>query len=209
MLNKMKPHLSLFAFSSIILFFLMGATAVPGFAQPEDETEGRIRFDRNHSTLGFAVPIAGGISRVTGKFTDFSVDLIWDDLDPSKSSVSLEIQVASLATGLDGRNRDVLSDRVLNVEAYPTIIFHSSDIRRNGTDYVAIGDFTLHGVTKEIYLPIRVVTVADEEDPDDLWRAFHIGYELDRRDYGIDWKHRSVDFFFGYDIKINIMLLER
>lgn len=182
---------------------------VPISAQESDIQDETIRIDRNHSTLGFTIPIVAGISRVTGKFTDFQVELVWNSEDPSKSSVSLEIQVASINTGLEGRDGDILGDRILDAENFPTITFQSSDIRRNGADFIAIGDLTLHGVTKEIYLPIRVVTFVDENNPDDPWQAYHIDYTLDRRDYGINWIRGSLDFFVGYDIDIEIALLER
>ena len=189
------------------LLFLAALTTVAAYAQAENPDA--IRIDRNHSTLGFAVPVAGGISKVTGKFSEFTVDLVWNDEDPSQSSVSVEIQVASIKTGYDGRDNDVTGEGILDAANYPTITFVSNDIRPNGTGFIAVGDFTMHGVTKEIYLPVEVVTIPDEEDPDDPWRAWHVNYELDRSEYGITWKHSSVDFFFGFDIDVDIMLLER
>jgi len=182
---------------------------VPGLAQESDNQDEAIRIDTNHSTLGFTIPIVAGISRVTAKFTDFNVELVWDDEYPSKSSVSVEIQVASISTGLSGRDGDIQSDKILDEASFPTITFESTDIRKNGSDFIAIGDFTLHGVTKEIYLPVRVVTFVDEDNPDDPWRAYHIGYELDRRDYGIKWVRGSLAFFVGYDMDVDITLLER
>ena len=68
--------------SAILVLFVLASDT-----QAQDSPEGAIRIDRNHSTLGFAVPVAGGISKVTGKFTDFAVDLVWDDENPSASSV--------------------------------------------------------------------------------------------------------------------------
>jgi polyisoprenoid-binding protein YceI len=192
------------------LMFALGCMLVfPATAQSGEPVSETIRFDRNHSTLGFIVPIAAGISKVTGKFTDFNVDLIWDDADPSKSSVSVEIQIASVSTGLSRRDDDIRGESLLNAAVYPAITFKSTDIRRNGTEYVAIGDLTMHGVTKEIYLPVRIVTLVDENDPEDVWRSFHIAYELDRRDYGIDWKHNVSEMFVGYNITVDINLLER
>jgi len=191
-------------YTLLILFFV-----APVFAQESDTQNEEIRIDRNHSTVGFTIPIVSGISMVTGKFTDFSVDLVWDDEDPSKSSVFLEIQVASITTGLSGRDGDITGEGILDETGFPTITFQSTDIRRNGTDFIAIGDFTLHGVTKEIFLPVRVRTFIDEDNPDDPWRAYHISYQLDRRDYGINWVRGSLDFFVGYDIDIDIALLER
>jgi polyisoprenoid-binding protein YceI len=37
--------------------------------------------DTNHSTIGFTVSIMGGLSKVNGKFTDFTVNLTHDEKD--------------------------------------------------------------------------------------------------------------------------------
>ncbi len=42
--------------------------------------------DTNHSTVGFTVSIMGGLSKVNGKFTDFTVNITNDESDITKSS---------------------------------------------------------------------------------------------------------------------------
>src|SRR4051812_13359790 len=37
------------------------------------------KIDKNHSTVGFSIMIMNGLSRVTGKFTDFDIKLQIDD----------------------------------------------------------------------------------------------------------------------------------
>ena len=114
--KRMKSSL----YTLLILFFV-----APVFAQDSDTPNEEIRIDRNHSTLGFTIPIVSGISMVTGKFTDFSVDLVWDDEDPSKSSVFLEIQVASVTTRLSGRDGDITGERILDETGFPTMPLNS------------------------------------------------------------------------------------
>lgn len=184
--------------------------SLPAFAQETDEApeRHRIRIDRNHSTLGFNVPIVHGLSRVTGKFTDFSVELFWDENDLEHSSVHLEIDVASVDTGIDRRNGHLRSEDFFDVETYPTITFVSSEIMKNGADFLVKGTLTMHGVSNEIYLPLS--TKSFEDGPgNSAWTSFSVHYTLDRTHYGMDWKQSAVSFFIGNDIEMDIVLLTR
>ena len=50
-----------------------------------------MKVDHNHSTIGFAIPILGGLSKVTGKFTDFDAEVVYDESDITKSSINATI----------------------------------------------------------------------------------------------------------------------
>ena len=65
--------------------------------------------DTNHSTIGFSVSIMDGLSRVNGKFTDFTVTLTNDEKDITKSSVYVVIKAASINTGIPARDNDLRS----------------------------------------------------------------------------------------------------
>ena len=58
----------------------------------------------NHSTDGFSVPIAGGITRVSGKFMDFQITISYDRDNIPQSSVTVVIQATSINTGIAGRD---------------------------------------------------------------------------------------------------------
>jgi len=182
--------------------------AAPVFAQDGGEERRPTRIDRNHSTLGFRIPIVYGLGTVTGKFTDWSVELYWDADDLENSSVNVEIQGASVDTGIENRDSDIRSDNMLNVEAYPTITFESSSIVGGPAEFDVMGTFTMLGVSKEVTLNLAVNTY---EDPADgyVWTAFRVYHKLDRTDYGMTWKHGSVDFFVGDEIETDIILITR
>ena len=64
-----------------------------------------MKVDHNHSTIGFAIPILGGISKVTGRFPDFDLGVVYDEVDITKSSVNTTIRVASIDTGIADRDK--------------------------------------------------------------------------------------------------------
>src|SRR5437016_13191075 len=75
--------------------------------------------DTNHSTIGFSVSIMNGLSKVNGKFTDFTVTLSNDEKDITKSSVSVVIKAASINTGIAARDNHLRSADFFDVGKYP------------------------------------------------------------------------------------------
>jgi polyisoprenoid-binding protein YceI len=72
--------------------------------------------DNNHSTIGFSVSIRSGMSKVTGKFTDFAITLNNDEKDITKSSVTAVIKTASINTGIEARDKDLRSAAFFDAE---------------------------------------------------------------------------------------------
>ena len=167
------------------------------------------RFDTNHSTIGFRIPIAGGMSEVEGKFTDFKIDVIYDDQNVGNSSVTATIQTASINTGIADRDKHLRSADFFDVEKYPELKFVSSRIEKTADGFLAHGTFTMHGVTKEIALPFRQTGFQKIADKNAIVLGFAAKTRLDRRDYGITWKHSVDPLFVGNDIDVDIHLITK
>jgi len=165
--------------------------------------------DANHSTVGFSVSIMDGLSRVSGKFTDFTVTLMSDEKDITKSSVNVVIKAASINTGIPARDTDLRSAAFFEVEKYPEITFQSKRIEKKGKQLFAVGTFTMHGVSKEITLPFQITGV--NKDP--ISKKMNLGYSarivLNRRDFGINWTHPKVPNFLSDNVEIEINLITR
>jgi len=165
--------------------------------------------DTNHSTIGFSVSIMNGLSRVNGKFTDFTVTLTNDEKDITKSSVNVVIKAASINTGIPARDTHLRSADFFEVDKYPEITFQSKRIEKKGKQLFALGTFTMHGVSKEITLPFQITGV--NKDP--ASKKMNLGYSarivLNRRDFGINWTHPKVPNFVGDNVEIEINLITR
>jgi len=131
---------------AVLLFSTISAAQV--------NTARQYPIDTNHSTVGFSVSIMDGLSRVNGKFTDFTVTLTNDEKDITKSSVNVVIKAASINTGIPARDTHLRSADFFDAEKYPEITFQSKRIEKKGKQLFALGTFTMHGVTKEITLPL-------------------------------------------------------
>src|SRR5918998_1761997 len=141
--------------------------------------------DTAHSNVGFSIPILGGLSHVRGKFTDFTVTIVHDDADVTKSSVNAVIKTTSIDTGIERRDAHLRNADFFDVEKFPEITFQSSRIEKRGKNFIAHGTFTMHGVSKEIALPFTINGMRKDEKTGKTTLGVTARATLNRRDYGI------------------------
>jgi polyisoprenoid-binding protein YceI len=147
--------------------------------------------DKNHSEATFQVRHL--VSRVSGKFNDFTGSISVDQASPAASAVEFTIKTASIDTGVADRDKDLRSANFFEVEKYPEISFKSTSIKPSSRKdvYDVTGTFTMHGVTKTITLPVEFLGFI--KDPRGNQRAgFTARATLNRKDYGITW-NRALD----------------
>jgi polyisoprenoid-binding protein YceI len=120
-----------------------------------------------------------------GLFQDFSGTLIYSSEDPSKCRIDVTVQSASLDTRVANRDKVLRSDDFFDVEQFPTLSFRSTSVTAAGTGaYTVEGDLTIHGVTKHITAPIKVIGVRVMPGIGDF-AGFETTFLIDRRDYGV------------------------
>lgn len=136
-----------------------------------------------HSPIEFSIAWMG-LSRVRGAFADFAGAIALDRADLTRSSVTLVIRTKSLTTFNERRDRDLKSADWFDVEKFPTAVFSSREIVKQGDAYLMRGSLTLHGVTKDIEIPFTFNGRLKDSGGDD--RAGFEGHTtLNRKDYGI------------------------
>jgi polyisoprenoid-binding protein YceI len=109
-------------------------------------------YNAPHSRIGFIVSHFG-LCFVHGHFREADVRLDINEDDPSESSIEVTIDASSLTTDLQRRDDAVKGEHYLETDLYPTISFKSRRVEPRGESrYALIGDFNLHGVTKELVL---------------------------------------------------------
>jgi polyisoprenoid-binding protein YceI len=188
-------------FRSILVSTVFLAT-LPLFAATETFT-----VDKVHSGAEFKVRHM--VSNVGGKFTDFAGTVNVDRANPANSTVEFTIQANSVDTATPDRDKHLRSGDFFDVEKFPTITFKSVKVVPTKTKdtYDVTGDFTMHGVTKRITLP--VVFLGFIKDP---WGNERAGFEMNttvnRKDYGINW-NKALDqggYLLDDDVKIAVNL---
>lgn len=158
------------------------------------------QIDPNHSSAQFSVRHLG-VSTVRGAFMKVSGSAKHDPADPTKDSLDATIDAGSVDTRVEMRDKDLRSPNFLDVEKYPTITFHSKQVKPAGSGKLQIvGDLTIHGVTKEVTLDVDGPS-AQIKDP---WGNQRIGAsastKVNRHDFGVNGAPGVV----GDDITITI-----
>ncbi len=175
-------------------------TASAAVAAPET-----YQFDKNHTLVGFR--IRHFVTKVEGRFREFEGTVTLDRQAPAVSRVEVTIQAASIDTGAENRDKHLKSADFFDVEKYPTITFKSTKVAAKGGEVFDVtGDFTMHGVTKTITVPVHHLGFMKAGKQDKA--GFEVNFTLNRKEYGITW-NRAVDaggFMLADDVEINIQV---
>ncbi|NIS38429.1 polyisoprenoid-binding protein [Candidatus Saccharibacteria bacterium] len=160
--------------------------------------------DKVHSNIGFSVTHMV-ISDVEGNFKDYTASLKLDEQDITNSSVETEINASSIFTDNEKRDNHLRSNDFLNVSTHPNIVFKSNRIEKSNDGYVAHGDLTIRGVTKEVALPFTL-----KGPITDPYGNKRIGVKanlmINRFDYNVKWD-KTLDtggLVVGEDVNILI-----
>jgi polyisoprenoid-binding protein YceI len=141
--------------------------------------------DAAHSEVHFNVKHMV-IAKVRGRFARWNAKLQLDTANLPASSVEVEIEAASIDTGVGDRDAHLRSPDFLDVQKYPELTFRSKRIEKAGDGYRVVGDLSLHGVTREVVLDAEFSGTG--KDP---WGNVRAGFSakaaLDRRDFGLTW----------------------
>lgn len=142
--------------------------------------------DAAHSGINFSVRHMV-FAKVRGRFASFKGAIQLDETHPEQSGVQVEIDTASIDTGVADRDKHLRSADFLDVESYPKLVFKSTEVKKvQGDHYTLHGELTLHGVSKEVVLEMHYAGQA--QDPWGNQRAaFTASTSLDRRDFGLKW----------------------
>jgi polyisoprenoid-binding protein YceI len=167
--------------SRLVLSFVTSlALAATAVAQA-----GNWKIDPMHTSAQFSVRHLG-VSTVRGAFTKVSGSATFDPADPSKTMLDATIEATSVDTRVEMRDNDLRSPNFLEVQKYPTIIFHAKHTQAGSGKLQITGDLTIHGVTREVALDVDGPS-AQIKDP---WGNQRIGAsattKINRKDFGVN-----------------------
>ena len=139
--------------------------------------------DITHSNFGFKV-LHKGVSSTVGEFREFDIDMTSNGSGFLNAQIELSIDAASINTANDSRDNHLRSADFFETEKYPKITFKSKNIKANGENaYIVTGDFTMHGITKEIDVQMKHNgTVQSRESQ---LAGFYFTTTVNRMDFGV------------------------
>jgi polyisoprenoid-binding protein YceI len=164
------------------------------------------KIDSSHAEATFQVRHL--VNKVSGKFADVSGVINIDKANPAASSVDFTIKTATINTGVPQRDADLRSANFFDTDKYPEITFKSTKIAPTAKKdvYDVTGDFTMHGVTKQITVPVQVLGWQTTKQGEHV--GFSLSTTINRKDYGINW-NRTLDqggMLLGDDVDVNVSI---
>lgn len=162
--------------------------------------------DPKHSDAQFAVTHLM-ISTVRGEFHGINGTVVYNDADPSKSSVEATIDATTVDTREPDRDKHLKSADFFDVADHPTMTFKSTKVESDGSGKLKVtGELTIRGVTKTAVLEISVPKPAIK-DPWGMQRTGISGTtKINRQDFGVAWNKKldSGGVVVGDDVNITL-----
>jgi polyisoprenoid-binding protein YceI len=164
------------------------------------------KIDKSHSEAIFQVRHL--LTKVRGRFTDFEGAIEFNEADAAQSSVHFTVNAKSIDTAEPDRDTHLRSADFFDIDKFPQISFVSTRISKRGSEtYDVTGNLTMHGVTKEIVLPVAHLGKA--KDP---WGNERLGFEaettLNRKEFGLNWNAalETGGFLVGDEVKVSLQI---
>ena len=175
-----------------------------GFSDAGAVTE-RCNADPDHSIVGFSVAHMV-VSKTNGRFTDFNGFIEMDPEAKTAKAIEGVIQTASVNTNQAKRDTHLKSPDFFNVEKFPTMTWKMKSYEKQGDKYVAKGDLTLLGVTKEVVLTGTFNGIVPKDFAGNSRAGFTAHGKLNRKDFGMNWSKALDDggLVVGDDVDINL-----
>ena len=153
------------AFAALALFALAGARTIPWSV------------DRDASRIELSVEAFG--SSYSGRFADWSGDIVFDPIDPARTRAAIVVRSRSLAMSPALISRRATGPAFLDAARHPVIRFDLRSLESAGGDrYTARAMVTIRGVTRPATFPVDLRVTGD--------RAHLTGaFVLNRADFGI------------------------
>jgi len=163
--------------------------------------------DPVHSSVKFSVTHLV-ISEVEGQFKKFDGAVTTKTPDFSNSEVNFTVDVNSIDTDNENRDKHLKSPDFFDAEKYPSMTFKSTSLKKlSGNKYQLNGNLTLHGVTKPVKFDVTYGGTA-KDGYGNTKAGFKASTVINRFDYGLKWNNltEAGGATVGKDVTIDLRL---
>ncbi len=173
---------------------------VSGFALADQET---YKIDDSHSFVNWSVRHV--VSKTSGTFSDVKGNILIDRKNLANSSIEAKINLLSVNSSHAKRDTHIQKDEYLDVGHFAEAKFVSNKISASSdTEGTLTGKLTLHGVTREISFPFKVLGFG--ADP---FGGYRMGLEgrtsIKASDYGFAWPLKP-NAPVGDDVELTLLI---
>lgn len=161
------------------------------------------RIDDSHSFANWTIRHVA--SKTSGTFSDIKGKILIDRSNLANSSVEAKINVLSVNSSHVKRDEHIKKEDYLDAAKFSEMTFVSNKVEAsNNSEGILTGTFTLHGVTKQISFPFKVLGFGS-----DPWGGYRMGLEahttLKASDFGFTWPLKP-NPSVGDDIEVTLLI---
>lgn len=170
-------------------YSVIGLLLLPLFAPQAAVAADMYTVDPTHTSVVFSVAHSG-FSYTYGMFREASGSYAIDKQNPANSRFRFTINTNSLDTNNAKRDEHLRSADFFNAQQFPKITFETLECtptktQDGGVLYQLTGNLTIHGVTRQVTVPLRML--GEGEGPyKDHRTGFLCQIELKRTDFGMN-----------------------
>jgi polyisoprenoid-binding protein YceI len=158
-----------------------------------------------NGSVSFSI-LKWGVFKEEGTFREFNATIVLTP-DVAQSRVDFTVKAASVDTKNTNRDGTLRSSDFFDAAKYPELTFRSTSVKPRGKDAADVtGDLTIHGVTKRITVPVRLV--GKTRDGDRELAGFETEFTIDRRQFNVTggrWIAGAPAGILGNDVTIRIV----
>ena len=163
--------------------------------------------DPSHSSAKFTVTHLV-ISEVEGNFKKFNGTLTNTKPDFTDAAVDFSIDINSVDTDSEMRDKHLKGDDFFNAEKYPNMVFKSTSMKKlTGNKYALLGNLTIRNVTKPVKFDVTYGGTA-KDGYGNTKAGFKASTVINRFDYGLKWNNATEagGATVGKDVTIDMKL---
>jgi len=170
------------------------------------QTASKWTLDKLHSNVRFAVSHMV-VAETEGTFKIFDGTVEHTKADWSDAKINFTVDVNSINTDNEYRDKHLKSDDFFNAEKYPSMIFKSTSFKPAGKNkYVLKGELTIRDVTKPVKFDVTFGGIEAGSKKDKA--GFKAIATINRFDYNLKWDKATETggLVVGKDVEISIRI---
>lgn len=160
------------------------------------------KIDTGHSAVQFKVKHLA-IANVSGTFKLFKGEVVSENDDFDGAKVNCVIDVNSLDTNNEQRDKDLKSEGFFDVQKFPALIFDGK-LKKNDDNYQLEGELTIREIINSIVMEVDF-TGTGKGRFNDTRAGFEVTGKINRKSFGLSWNilTEAGGFVIGEEIKLH------
>jgi polyisoprenoid-binding protein YceI len=149
-------------------------------------TAATYKIDPRHTQVFFTYA-HNEYSNLSARLNEVSGSLEFDPAKPAASSISLELPLSSLSTGVPGLDEHMKSADFFDAEKFPKASFRSTKVSvKDATHFDLSGELTIKGVTKPATFAVTINHVGENPRRKTPMAGFDATATIKRSEFGVD-----------------------